>query len=73
MGATHMIIFCPIYCSKKIVSNCKTEKEFFFKKLGKGGRGGGKHASRELRHVVASLCYGECGDSSMGMDGSAKG
>jgi len=41
--------------------------------LGGGGEGGGKHASRELRHVVARLCYGERGDSSMGMDGGAKG
>jgi hypothetical protein len=33
-----MIIFCPIYCSKKIVSNCKKEKEFFLKNWG-GGKG----------------------------------
>ncbi len=31
------------------------------------------NASRELRHVVVRLCYGECGDSSMGMDGRTKG
>jgi hypothetical protein len=49
------------------------KKIFCKKKLGRGGGGGGKHAGRELRHAVARLYYGECGDSSMGMGWTHKG